>query len=251
VARARSCRRIASLLAVVALILFAAWLYIVLPLIYLPNDGTHEFLGVKYGEWLMFVATVALVIATVALVIAAWMLVRGADRNAERQLRAYVTVRDINLVPRRKGGTPSATGTIIDGPVHTYELAAILRNSGQTPAINATINVSCSEQHIPLAVEFDFPNSDIVGHGLIGPGGEIFSPPIFVSAQQLETEKAGRTWFFWGWVEYDDIFHSRHRTEFCFRINRRRLEWTNEFVMAFTPDASFNNMDQGCLRRAQ
>ena len=231
-----------SKFAVVALIAFAAWLYIVLPLIYLPNDGTHgEFLGVKYGEWLMFGATVALVIAT-------WMLVKGADRNAERQLRAYVTVRDINLVLRRKGGTLSAMGTIIDGPVHTYELAAILRNGGQTPAINATINVSCSEQHIPLAEEFDFPNSDIVGHGLIGPDSEIFSPPVLVPAQQLETETAGRTWFFWGWVEYDDIFQSRHRTEFCFRINRRRLEWTNEFVMGFTPDASFNNMDQGCLR---
>ena len=68
--------------AVVALTAFAVWLYIILPLIYLANNGTHsEFLGVKYGEWLMFGATVALVAAT-------WMPVRGADRNAERQLRA-------------------------------------------------------------------------------------------------------------------------------------------------------------------
>lgn len=170
--------------------------------------------------------------------------------NAEHQLRAYVTVRDINLVLRRKGGTLSASGGIIDGPVHTYELAAILRNGGQTPAVNTTINVSCAEQHIPLADDFDFPNSDVFGHGLIGPNSEIFSPSIFVQAQKLETETAGRTWLFWGWVEYDDIFPGspRHRTEFCFRINRRRLAWNNEFVLQFAPDASFNNMDGECMR---
>jgi hypothetical protein len=64
-----------------ALSLFAAWLFVGLPALYSP---THEgFLGVKLGEWLMIGATLALYIATRQLVI-------GAEKTAERQLRAYV-----------------------------------------------------------------------------------------------------------------------------------------------------------------
>jgi hypothetical protein len=80
--KASDCR-----IALVALIAFAAWLFIGLPLLYLPGEShVHgEILGVKYGEWLLFLATVGLWWAT-------WRLVIGADRTAERQLRAYVSV---------------------------------------------------------------------------------------------------------------------------------------------------------------
>ena len=127
-----------SKLAVVALIAFAAWLYIVLPLIYLPNDGTHgEFLGVKYGEWLMFGATVALVIAT-------WMLVKGADRNAERQLRAYVLVKTAEVVSASAGGTmmlrdkdASHGGEPMSIQAGQQPMAIITyKNFGKTPAHN-------------------------------------------------------------------------------------------------------------------
>jgi hypothetical protein len=43
-------------IALVALIAFAAWLLIALPLIYMPGEWhSHgEMIGVKYGEWLLF-----------------------------------------------------------------------------------------------------------------------------------------------------------------------------------------------------
>jgi hypothetical protein len=41
-------------IALLALLAFAAWLFVGLPLLYLPSqDQVHgEILGVKYGEWL-------------------------------------------------------------------------------------------------------------------------------------------------------------------------------------------------------
>jgi hypothetical protein len=46
-------------IALVALIAFAAWLFVGLPILYLPSqEHVHgEILGVKYGEWLLFLAT--------------------------------------------------------------------------------------------------------------------------------------------------------------------------------------------------
>jgi hypothetical protein len=79
-------------IALVALIAFAVWLFVVLPLLYLPSQvHVHgEILEVKYGEWLLFLATMALFWAT-------WRLVKGAEKTAERQLRAYVFVQPVGI----------------------------------------------------------------------------------------------------------------------------------------------------------
>src|SRR5216683_2590243 len=102
-----------KMIALIALIAFAAWLFVGLPLLYLPpQDHVHgEILGVKYGEWLLFIATVALAVTT-------WLLVRGAERTAERQLRAYIFPDDVTL-------------TNIE---HSPEICVVLKNTGQTPA---------------------------------------------------------------------------------------------------------------------
>ena len=82
-------------IALIALIALAAWLFVGLPLLYLPpQDHIHgEFLGVKFGEWLLVLETVALAVTT-------WMLVKGAEKTAERQLRAYVLVdKELSSLP--------------------------------------------------------------------------------------------------------------------------------------------------------
>jgi hypothetical protein len=72
----------------IALIGFGTvWLFVLLPLIYIPG-GLHvpaEILGVKPGEWLLFLATLGPWFAT-------WWLVKGAEQTVERQLRVYVHV---------------------------------------------------------------------------------------------------------------------------------------------------------------
>jgi uncharacterized membrane protein len=64
------------IIAIVALVALAAWLLIGLPILYLPTEGhVHgEILGVKYGEWLLFLATVVLAWTT-------WLLVKGMFRD--------------------------------------------------------------------------------------------------------------------------------------------------------------------------
>lgn len=159
--------------------------------------------------------------------------------NAEQQLRAYVSARDLNLIVYRKPAIPGAY-IQIEGAPHTYGFAAILRNGGQTPAINIKINVSCNKLAKALPADFAFPDSDLFGHGLIGPNSEIHTPPIRVAAQEIESIEINTGWYLWGWIEYDDIFTrsgstSRHRTEFCFQIDRERLPVTNEFWIGFKP----------------
>lgn len=84
-----------------------------------PKTETGEFsiLGIKPGEALLVLATFFLWWATRD-------LVKGADRNAQRQLRAYVF--------------PKATvGTVAVGQPFTATVRA--NNSGQTPAYDMTM----------------------------------------------------------------------------------------------------------------
>jgi hypothetical protein len=233
-------------IALVALIAFAAWLFVVLPLLYLPSqDHVHgEILGVKYGEWLLFAATAVLAWTT-------WQLVTGAEKTAERQLRAYVTVQEVDMHTHRGPSTMGAYGGVVEGPIHTYRLAVILKNGGMTPAVNGRTNISHGKFSSELSAEFDFPDSTNFGNALIGPQVTWFTLPILIPAADLESPLVGNFHYLWGWIEYDDIFGANpHRTEFCFRIDRDRLQPTNELWVAFTPHSRFNAADDNCLRLA-
>jgi hypothetical protein len=65
-----------------------------------------------------------------------------AVTNAEQQLRAYVTALDVHMIQHRRPGSLNPYGGEIPGPVHTYEFAVILKNGGQTPAINVRTNIN-------------------------------------------------------------------------------------------------------------
>jgi hypothetical protein len=99
-------------IALVALIAFAAWLLVGLPLLYLPShEHVHgEILGVKYGEWLLFIATAALAGTT-------WLLVRGGEKTAKQQLRAYVTVQEVDVKTHRR---PSTMGAVPEAGYHWF-----------------------------------------------------------------------------------------------------------------------------------
>jgi hypothetical protein len=61
--------------------------------------------------------------------------------NAQRQLRAYVFVKELSVRLRRR---PDVVGAhaIIPGPVHTYNVTVILENGGQTPTRHMVTNIS-------------------------------------------------------------------------------------------------------------
>jgi hypothetical protein len=174
-----------------------------------------------------------------------------AVTNAEQQLRAYVTASDVHVLQHRRPGTMSGYGTEIPGRIHTYEFSIVLKNGGQTPAINVRTNINLKRFEGEAPNEFDFPSSNLFGYGLIGPQIEWHTPYQGASAGLVED--IGPAMLLWGWIEYDDIFTAsgsttRHRTEFCYRVDRRRLPVTNELWMGFLPHDRFNAADDDCLR---
>jgi len=155
------------------------------------------------------------------------------------------------MVTHRRHGTLAASGQEIQGAILIYEFAVILKNGGQTPAVNVRTNINLQNFQTGVPPDFNFPDSDTFGHGLIGPQIEWHTPRRGVSASLIED--ISLTWAIWGWIEYVDIFTrsgstSRHRTEFCFRIERRRLPVTNELWIGFIPHDRFNAADLDCLR---
>jgi hypothetical protein len=175
-----------------------------------------------------------------------------AVTTAEQQLRAYVTAQEINLTTHRH---PDRTSTesyaiVIPGAIHTYRLAVVLKNGGQTPAINCKINFSCEKFNGDIPADSSFPDSKLFGSALIGPQTVSYTPSIQIVARELENSALPATRYLWGWIEYDDIFRgtTRHRTEFCFQVVFERLEPTNESWLAFLPYSKFNAADGGCLR---
>jgi hypothetical protein len=131
-----------------------------------------------------------------------------AVTTSEQELRAYVTAFDVHMLQHRQPGTASAFGTEIPGRVHTYEFSVILKNGGQTPAINLRTNISLRRFQGEVPADFNFPDSDLFGYGLIGPQLEWRTRYNAASAGLIE--EIGPPMLLWGWVEYDDIFTS-HR----------------------------------------
>ena len=169
--------------------------------------------------------------------------------NNESQLRAYVTVQEIEVKLHRQPATMGGFGVVVEGAVHTYRLAVVLKNGGMTPAVNATINMSHRRFDGPMPADFDFPDSNNSANALLGPQVPSHTPTITIPAAEIEAQ-AGGVHYLWGWIEYDDIFRDtfRHRTEFCFRIDQERLPTSNELWIGFVPHSRFNAADENCVR---
>jgi hypothetical protein len=187
-------------IALVALIALAAWLLIGLPLLYLPSEGhVHgELLGVKYGEWLLFAATMGLWWAT-------WRLVRGAEKTAERQLGAYIGVEWCRVATN-------------DGGV-TFTVEVQIKNAGQTPAYDVSHRITADLQ-IMHGERLDFAMPDrSPGIIPIAPGIPfILRTPIAIGGPSgVSTIGIGRTIFAWGRVDYLDVFDKPQHLELRFR----------------------------------
>jgi hypothetical protein len=222
-------------IALVALIAFAVWLFVGLPLLYLPSqDHVHgEILGVKYGEWLLFLATMALFWAT-------WRLVTGAEKTAERQLRAYVFLDSINL--RR-----------FDVPENQWKIQIAWKNTGRTRTRRLIAKVShhvleLSKQPLETFDFHDEPDAQTF-HGLIGPSQSVNPPPITIADIHLFGGCGDDTaLLIWGWAEYQDVFNDIiHRTEFGFRV------WIEGDILGkclirFESTEKHNAADEDCMK---
>jgi hypothetical protein len=179
-----------------ALALFAAWLFVGLPALYSPS---HEgFLGVKLAEWLLIGATLALYVATRQLVI-------GAEKTAERQLRAYVMIKTVRLEGLKDDGCPRAIVTI--------------KNSGNTPAKNVTHWAQMGFSTFPEMTLFPVRDSSrIMPPGAVAPGGKIImstgiDKPLNAPAINA-IEKGTHAIYVVGEIRYEDAFGQTRETDF-------------------------------------
>jgi hypothetical protein len=189
--------------AIGGLALFAFWLYVFLPLLYMPGEG--GLLEVKPGEWLMFAATVLLFVATLGLWLATVRLVRSAEKTAERQLRAYV-------------GITEATVSNF-GIGKNLKVSMTIKNSGQTPAYRVAKHYSIMGGEYPR--KDPLPRIDVRGHfSTLGPG-EIH---ILEFAMQVplpgsacaQITNGDAAIYVWGRVMYEDAFGYNRETHFAY-----------------------------------
>jgi hypothetical protein len=189
-------------IALIALIALAAWLFVGLPLLYLPGEGhVHgEFLGVKYGEWLLFAATMGLWWAT-------WRLVRGADATAKRQLRAYIHVSDAKF---GDFGFPQGIYMV------SYT------NTGQTPAYDVSATIGINLVKFPLSEELKIEGSGTKGLTTIGRDGDghaRIEAPRGLSGEEYGAVRDGKmAVFVFGIISYRDVFGDNWTTEYRYFV---------------------------------
>jgi len=189
-------------IALVALIAFAVWLFVGLPLLYSPShEGVHgELLGVKYGEWLLFLATVALAVTT-------WLLVKGAENTAKRQLRSYVLAMDAKVL---NFGT---TGII--------EAQCRIKNYGRTPAYDVVGWMGVAFDDFPVPVALGRPPADLgLSRAVLGPQGRtVFRAEAGRILTSLEFQKiraGAATVYVFGEINYRDVFNDSWTSHFRF-----------------------------------
>jgi hypothetical protein len=194
--------------------------------------------------------TVILGVATWFLWRATVRLVRSADKTAERQLRAYVLVKDMKM-EEFKGATTTGGYGPIPGPTQHYRIEAVLENGGQTPTRLGIVNVNWKIDDA-LPDNFDFPDGPLTEKAHIGPGCTFSTPGFFISVEDTASVVLGtKRAFVWGWINYNDAFsHTpRHRTEFCFEIVPDQVPHDKKQMLRFSPRGPFNGADDDCLHQ--
>jgi hypothetical protein len=176
-----------------------------------------------------------------------------AEKTAQRELRAYVHLKDVKFTPRHHRATIGAHGPV-QGAIHTMQLGVILENSGHTPTRKTLMNINHSLRTDGLPITFDYPSGTKTELAMIGPHSGVFAPIINLPAADIvKLVAASHRLFVWGWVDYDDVFPdtSRHRTEFCLEvIPDRGMPITDENTTLRSENwGPFNGADGDCQRQ--
>ncbi len=149
---------------------------------------------------------IILALATLGFWCATRQLVVGADKTAKRQLRAYLCV---THVARVKATKP-------DG--YAFEIKFL--NSGQTPAYAIKTWRGIGVDNFPLAAKLPAPPTPTPATDVALGNGAIhtFTCERVIPFTQTENDliRAGKAAiYFWGRIEYLDVFKESHFTNFC------------------------------------
>jgi len=216
------------------------------------TNETSEFWAIagrtlKITDTLVVVFTFLLFLATLALYWATRDLVRDAKNNAQRQLRAYVFVQNIESFWTADKATKTIT---------KWTFFPVWKNSGQTPtrSMVSTINVWVGQNARPMPDNFDFPDYGKPRRSMIGPGATMHGDRLELTVDQLQKIRAGTAHaYMWAWAEYNDVFEKtpRHRSEACFEIKVTGNPIYKEGGFGFALHGPFNGYDEDAYRKPQ
>jgi hypothetical protein len=176
----------------------------------------NEHFLIAFSTVIMGAFTFVLAIATAFLYLATRALVKGGERNAERQLRAYVLVTGKGLVEQ------SAKDERF---IHQFEI----RNTGLTPAYKLQVESMTRPLPHPLPTDFDFamtpagrnPSVMMLGAGQPVRHDSHADEPLSQSELALiKRQDSGFRLYTFGTVRYEDCFKRARFTNFCYF-----LEW--------------------------
>lgn len=164
-----------------------------------------------------------------------------SERSAVKQLRAYVTFKEIGsdwvlFIPEGK---------------KYLNIWLNFENSGQTPTRNLTFLAKTSENIDLHIFEEIFQPLEGCTYGLLGPGQPTRSPTLRISEDDVMRYLKGEaTLFVFGGVFYDDVFKNPCETRFCFRLSFSKST-ESELANAINWEAvgSHNCSDGECLER--
>ncbi len=140
------------------------------------------------------------------------------------------------------------------GVVNGFRILISVKNGGETP----TRKVAGSGTLQPLPIEpdqgFDYSLQSWKFWPEISPK-EVrhFDAPLFFPSAWQRFTNHSFPYYFWGWVEYYDVFDSsdRHRTEFCFKLNISGTLENRRYSISLTPIGPHNATDKDCIYEAQ
>jgi hypothetical protein len=160
----------------------------------------------KVTDTLVAAFTAFLFAATCALYRATRNLVIGADKTAERQLRAYVYVTKTKL-------TFNPTTGVWD---HSFRI----KNFGLSPAHDVRLAYKTQ------VIEWNDGNltrpapDEAIELGSMAPSGDFFDndPSVDEPVTIEELRNASKAVYLNGWITYETIFGRNHRTNFCYYV---------------------------------
>ncbi len=156
----------------------------------------------------------------------------AVKRSARKQLEAYITMESIarETTQRQLRAYIFPDKFVFEnavGPIPP-SLAAIFKNSGQTPAFHM---ICCSDVgwgKFPPSINFSLAEDiSVESRGSIGPGASFtqtypMDKPL-AEEDKRGIESEGAAIYFYGYVKYRDIFDKPHRTNF-------RVYYTGELI---------------------
>lgn len=179
------------------------------------------------GNWLYRLIDDPTAIATFALFAVTFMLwratlglVKGAEKTARQQLRAYLSVTIGSAVYQDSAKRLR------------FEAKPMIINAGQTPAYK--VRYESKAEIIPdsLVTGYSFtpPSTSQMSQSSIGPRENRYMSAIVQNTVPKKDIKAikdgnGQALWVWGVVHYEDIFGDPHFTEFC-----QRLVWLGDQI---------------------